>query len=289
MRGLCRILFNEKVFTNLQKSSNIQVRFHLKEEYLLILTVDIGNTNITLGAYKEDGQLGFISRLATDLRRTSDQYAAELRDILHLNGETTSSVEGAIISSVVPAVGSSLRKAIEKLTGITPMAIGPGVKTGLNIRIDNPAQLGADMVAGAVAAIAKYPLPCIVFDLGTATTISAIDKDGVFLGGAIAAGLGTTLDALATHTAQLPYIDISAPKKVIGTNTVDCMKSGLVVGAAAMLDGMAERMERELGMTATLVATGGLASSVTAHCERSIILDENLLLDGLYIVYNKNN
>ncbi len=253
----------------------------------MILTIDIGNTNITLGGYERE-RLLFTSRLATDPRRTSDQYAVELADILHLNGRDTDAVDGSVISSVVPAVGTAIKRAVEKLCGITPISIGPGVKTGLNIRIDNPAQLGADMVAGAVAAIAKYPLPCIVFDLGTATTISVIDANGAFLGGAIAAGLGTTLNALATGTAQLPFIDIAAPDKAIGTNTVDCMRSGLVVGAAAMLDGMAMRMERELGMTATLVATGGLAGSVTSHCEREIIIDDDLLLDGLYIVYKKN-
>ncbi len=253
----------------------------------MILTIDIGNTNITLGAYEAE-RLKFTSRLATDPRRTGDQYAIEIADILRLNGEEASSVSGAAISSVVPAVGSAVRQAIVKLFGIEPISIGPGVKTGLNIRIDNPAQLGADMVAGAVAAIAKYPLPCIVFDLGTATTVSVIDEGGAFIGGAIAAGLGTTLNALATGTAQLPFIDLAAPDKVIGTNTVDCMRSGLVVGAAAMLDGMAKRMERELGKKATLVATGGRAGAVISHCERDIIIDDDLLLDGLYIVYKKN-
>ncbi len=253
----------------------------------MILTVDIGNTNITLGAYEAE-RLIFTARLATDNRRTADQYAVEIADLLRLNGKQTHQVTGAAISSVVPAVGSAVNQAIIKLFGIAPISIGPGVKTGLNIRIDNPAQLGADMVAGAVAAIAKYPLPCIVFDLGTATTISVIDSNGAFIGGAIAAGLGTTLNALATGTAQLPFIDIDAPNKVIGTNTVDCMRSGLVVGAAAMLDGMAARMERELGQKATLIATGGRAGAVISHCERDIIIDDDLLLDGLYIVYKKN-
>lgn len=252
----------------------------------MILTVDIGNTNITVGAY-EGEKLSFISRLATDKLRTSDQYAIELHNILHLNG-LSSSLEGAIVSSVVPLVGAAMCSAIKKLGNVTPMVLGPGIRTGLNIRIDNPAQLGADLAAGAVAAIAKYPTPCIIFDLGTATTISVIDKDGAFLGGAIAAGPATTLDALATHTAQLPYIDFTAPQKIIGSNTVDCMKSGIVVGAAAMLDGMAKRMEAELGCQATLVATGGLASSVAKYCEREVIIDDNLLLEGLRLIYNKN-
>ncbi len=253
----------------------------------MILTIDIGNTNITLGAYESE-RLSFTARLATDSRLTGDQYAIEIADLLRLNGKEPNAVKGAAISSVVPSVGSSIKQAIEKLCGISVISIGPGVKTGLNIRIDNPAQLGADMVAGAVAATAKYPLPCIVFDLGTATTISVIDENGAFIGGAIAAGLGTTLNALATGTAQLPFIDIAAPDRVIGTNTVDCMRSGLVVGAAAMLDGMASRMEKELGKKATLVATGGRAGAVISHCERDIIIDDDLLLEGLYIVYRKN-
>jgi type III pantothenate kinase len=254
----------------------------------MILAIDIGNTNITMGAY--DGEkLRFISRLATDQHRTGDQYAVEVRDILDLNGCTADGIEGAIISTVVPGVGTVMRSAVQKLCGIVPMMIGPGIRTGLNIRIDNPAQLGADLVAGAVAAVAKYPMPCIVFDLGTATTVSVLDKDGNMLGGAIAAGPATTLEALATHTAQLPYISIEAPDHVIGSNTIDSMKSGIVIGAAAMLDGMALRIERELGQSATLVATGGLAGKVIAECEREIILDDNLLLEGLRIIYAKNS
>ena len=253
----------------------------------MVLTIDIGNTNITLGVFKGE-TLVFTSRLATDTKRTEDQYAFELRNILVLHECSRSEIEGTIISSVVPHVGALMSRAVELLLGYTPMMLGPGVKTGLNIKIDNPAQLGADLAAGAVAAVAKYPLPCIICDLGTATTISVVDKSGAFLGGAIAAGLTTTLDALATKTAQLPYIDIGAPKSVIGSNTIDCMKSGLVLGAATMLEGMAERIERELGEKATLVATGGLASKVVAECEREVIIDDNLLLDGLLIIYNKN-
>lgn len=254
----------------------------------MVLTIDIGNTNITLGIF--DGEkLVFTSRLATDNRRTEDQYALELRNILVLHECSRAAVEGAIISSVVPHVGAMMSRAVEILLGFSPMMLGPGIKTGLNIKIDNPAQLGADLAAGAVAAVNKYPLPCIVFDLGTATTVSVIDKSGAFRGGAIAAGLSTTLEALATHTAQLPFIDIDAPRSVIGTNTVDCMKSGLVLGAAAMLEGMARRIETELGETATLVATGGLAGKVVVQCDRAIILDDNLLLDGLLAIYNKNS
>lgn len=253
----------------------------------MLLTIDIGNTNITLGVY-DGGRLTMLSRLATDHRRTEDQYALELRDILDINGGSASSIDGAIICSVVPAVGALVEQAVEKLCGVTPLVLGPGVKTGLHIKIDNPAQLGSDLVAGAVAALAYYPLPCIIIDLGTASTISVLDRDGLFLGGAIAAGIGITLEALATKTAQLPYIHVEAPARVIGTNTVDSMKSGLVLGSAAMLDGMVDRIEEELGQKASVVATGGLAKSVIAHCRREMILNENLLLEGLCMIYEKN-
>ncbi len=254
----------------------------------MILTIDIGNTNVTLGGYIND-KLSFTARVATDPTRTADQYAVELNQILELNGIKPHDISGAVIGSVVPSVGTAYKRAIRKLCSVEPIVIGSGIKTGLNIRIDNPAQLGADLVCGAVGAVNKYPVPCIIFDLGTATTISVIDKDSAMIGGAIAAGLVTTMDALATKTAQLPFVDIDAPAKAIGTNTIDCIKSGLILGAASMLDGIAERFEKELGCKATLVATGGLAEKVTAHCEREIIIDDNLLLDGLLLIYKKNN
>ena len=167
--------------------------------------------------------------------------------------------------------------------------LGPGVKTGLNIKIDNPAQLGADLVAGAVGALEEYTMPCVVIDLGTATTLSVIDRNGAFLGGTIAAGVRLTLKALTENTAQLPSIPIEAPRSVIGANTVDSMQSGLVFGTAAMLDGLLDKIEEELGETPTVVATGGLAAEIIAHCRRNIIYNENLLLDGLRAIYEKNN
>lgn len=254
---------------------------------MILLTIDVGNTNITVGAYKGD-RLEFVARLATDHRRTCDQYAIELRDILHIYKVSTGDISGAIISSVVPAVGTAVRRAIPKICGIKPIMLGPGVKTGLNIKIDNPAQLGADLAAGAVAALKKYPLPCIIIDLGTASTISVLSEKGEFMGGVIAAGAGITLEALATKTAQLPYINIEAPASVIGTNTIDCMKSGIVLGTASMLDGMISRIERELGQKATVVATGGVANDIISCCESEIIADEHLILEGLRIIYNKN-
>ncbi len=253
----------------------------------MLLCFDIGNTNITIGGYKGD-ELAFTARLATDIRRTSDQYAIEIRDIIHIYEIERSEITDAAICSVVPTVGSAVAKAINQLFGFEPMILGPGVKTGLNIKIDNPAQLGADLAAGAVGALAKYPYPCIVIDLGTATTISVIGKSGEFIGGAIAAGIKLTLDALSTKTAQLPMVGLEAPSKVIGSNTVDCMKSGLIIGAASMIDGMITRIERELGCEATVIATGGLAPTVVNFCDHKIKLDDNLLLDGLKVIYTKN-
>ncbi len=253
----------------------------------MILAIDVGNTNITLGVYDNE-KLSFTARFATEAHRTADQYAMDLNSLLALYRVERSEISGIAISSVVPSVGSALRKAANRLFEVEPVVIGPGVKTGLNIRIDNPAQLGADLVAGCVGALAKYPLPCIVFDLGTATTVSVIDKSGAMIGGAIAAGPVTTMNALATKTAQLPFVDLESPSKTIGANTADCIKSGVIIGAAAMLDGLADRMEDELGEPATVVATGGLAPSVTSHCKRKIIIDDNLLLDGLMQIYKRN-
>ncbi len=253
----------------------------------MLICVDIGNSNITIGVFDKDN-LKFTARLATDNRRTSDQYAIEIRDIIHIYEIERSEITHAAISSVVPTVGSAVEKAIVKLFGINPIVLGPGVKTGLNIKIDNPAQLGADLAAGAVGALAKYPTPSIVIDMGTATTISVIGKNGEFLGGVIAAGVKLTMDALSSRTAQLPSVGLEAPKKAIGTNTNDCIKSGLIIGQAAMLDGMIARIERELGSKTTVIATGGLAPEVVRHCDREIILDDNLLLDGLKIIHDKN-
>lgn len=254
----------------------------------MLLAIDIGNTNITLGAYR-DNVLAFTARLATDTRLTTDQYAVQIRDIIMLYEQDYTEIEDCIISSVVPSVGNAVSRAVSRLCDIVPLMIGPGVKTGLNIKIDNPAQLGADLVAGAVGAIAEYTLPCVIIDMGTASTVSVIDRNGVFLGGAIAAGIQLTLKALCENTAQLPAIHIEAPKSVIGSNTVDSMKSGLVFGTAAMIDGLLDRIEDELSESPTVVVTGGLSQEIIIHCKRDIIYNENLLLDGLREIYEKNH
>lgn len=254
----------------------------------MLLTIDIGNTNVTLGTY--DGSiLSFTARLATEQRRTDDQYAVEIKNLLSLYGIDPEDIEDAIIASVVPSVGKSICHAVSKLCHIVPLMLGPGVKTGLNIKIDNPAQLGADLVAGAVGALDAYTMPCVVIDMGTASTLSVLDRNGTFLGGVIAAGVRLTLKALAENTAQLTSIPIEAPKSVIGANTVECMQSGLVFGAAAMIDGLLDKIEDELGEKPTVVATGGLSKEIITHCSRDIIYNENLLLEGLRVIYEKNN
>lgn len=254
----------------------------------MLLTIDIGNTNITLGAF-EGSVLSFTARLATEATKTDDQYAVEINNLLCLYGHSKMDVEDCIISSVVPSVGKSISTAVSKLCHIVPLMLGPGVKTGLNIKIDNPAQLGADLVAGAVGALEEYTMPCAVIDMGTASTISVLDENGTFLGGVIAAGVRLTLKALTENTSQLTSIPIEAPDSVIGSNTVECMQAGLVYGTASMLDGLLDKIEEEIGMELTVVATGGLSKDIITHCHRNIIYDENLLLNGLRAIYEKNN
>lgn len=254
----------------------------------LLLTIDIGNTNLTLGAYLGD-ELKFVSRLATDRSRTEDQYAIELKNIFTLYGYSFESFDGCAISSVVPELTGAVAGAAERITGKTPLILGPGVKTGINILADDPSQAGADLVAASVAAAKLYPLPCFVIDLGTATKINVIDENGSFCGCAIAPGVAISLNALSSKTSQLPAISLSAPKKAIGTNTVDCMQSGVVFGTAAMLDGLCDRMEEELGRKVqSFVATGGLSREIIKSCRHEMIYDSELILKGLRIIYEKN-
>lgn len=252
----------------------------------MILTIDVGNTHTIIGAYKND-VLTFTSRISTDKNKTQDEYAVAIKSVLSLY-DANGSVEGAIISSVVPQVSSLLENALKKLFDCKIFIVGPGVKTGLNIKIDNPAQLGADLVCVSVAALKKYPLPSIVFDLGTATTISALNEKGEMIGGSILSGVNTALNALAQGTAQLPQISLSGNVEVIGTNTIDCMRSGAVLGNAAMMDGMILRYKEILGQNTTVIATGGLASLIVPNCRENITVDSNLLFDGLYAIYKKN-
>lgn len=254
----------------------------------MLLAIDVGNTNIVLGCF--DGEeILFRERVSTSQQATDLEYIALIRtslDMYHIHSEQ---ITEAIISSVVPSVTATLRKAISKYTGVEAMVVGPGIKTGLSIVIDNPAQLGSDLVVDAVAGIHEYPLPLIVIDMGTATTLSVIDSKKRYLGGVIMTGVAVSTDALVSRTSQLPRIAFEAPKHVIGTNTIDCMKSGILYANASALDGMIERIEEELGESCTVVATGGLAGTITPLCRRQgIILDDDLLLKGLHLIYRKN-
>ena len=253
----------------------------------MLLAIDIGNTNIVIGCIEAE-KICHELRLATDLVKTSDQYWMDLKGVLALYDLQADEIEGVIISSVVPPVLNSLRTAVMKLTGRTPMVVGPGLKTGLNIAGGNAGQVGSDLVVAAVAALRDYPAPVIIIDMGTATTMTVIDREARVLGGAIIPGVGISLEALANGTSQLPHISLDAPKKCISTDTVEAMRSGSVYGTAAMLDGMIERMEEELGVKATVVATGGISRFVLPMCRSEIRYDRDLLLRGLRILYEKN-
>ncbi len=252
-----------------------------------ILTIDIGNSNIVIGLVSPEEDL-FLERLSTIREKTDAEYAMALSSIFKLHQISFSEIDGSIISSVVPPLTMTLARAIQQISGLTPLIVGPGIKTGLKIRTDNPAQLGSDRVVDAVAAMAEYPLPLIVIDMGTATTISVIDRDGVYQGGTIAPGVRTSMDAMISRSSQLPRIDLEYDSGVIGTNTIDCMKSGMILGNASMIDGMISRIEHELGYPTNVVATGGLAHCIIPHCYHQIRYDEGLLIKGLALLYRKN-
>ena len=253
----------------------------------MLLAIDIGNTNLVIGCIENDKIL-FKARIATDRTRTSDQYGVEIKNMMEAYGVQVSDIDDCIIASVVPPVFNSVKTGVWKVIGKQPMVVGPGLKTGLNIHVDVPSQVGSDRIVVAVAALAEYKAPLILMDLGTATTMDVIEPDNVYMGGVILPGVKVALDALTSRAAQLPAISLDKPKSVVGKNTVDCMRSGMMYGTAASIDGLVERIEAELGHPATLIATGGMAQFVTPLCKREIILEKDLLLKGLNIIYKKN-
>lgn len=253
----------------------------------MILAIDVGNTNIVLGCIDEE-KTYFIERLSTVLTKTELEYAVDVKTVLDLYQMELDKIEGCIISSVVPQITGILQLAVRKVLGTEALALGPGVRTGLNIQMDNPASVGADLVAAAVAGVAFYPVPLILIDMGTATTVTVVDEHKSYIGGMIYPGLGISLAALTQRASQLGGISLDAPKHVVGKNTIDSMKSGILYSNAAALDGIIDRMEEELGVKAAVVATGGLAKKVIPHCKRKITLDEDLILKGLLIIYRKN-
>ncbi len=253
----------------------------------MILALDVGNTNIEIGCIEDEG-IRFTERFSTDLRKTDLEYAMLIKTIMEIHGVGQDEIEGTIISSVVPPLTHVLKVALRKLLDTQPIVVGAGVKTGLNIRMDNPASIGADLIVGSVAAIAEYGAPLIIIDMGTATTMAVIDRNGIYSGGVILAGVNMTLEALSSRTAQLPLVSLGAPKRVIGKNTIDAMQSGIIFGEASMLDGMIERFEEELGYETRHVGTGGLSRLIIPYCRHEITIDPFLTLKGLKLVYDKN-
>lgn len=253
----------------------------------MILAIDMGNTNIVIGGI-DSQNIYFEERVTTDRNKTNLEYAIAMKNILEIHEISPEDIEGAIISSVVPPLNNTLITAVKKITGKTPLLVGSGMKTGLNIIMDNPKTTGSDMIVDAVAALREYPAPLIIIDMGTATTMSVIDPAGSYIGGVILPGLKISLDTLSSRTAQLPQISLKTPDKVIGKNTIDCMRAGIMFGTASMIDGIIDRMEEELGQTTTIIATGGLSRFVMPLCRHHIIIDNALLLKGLFILYEKN-
>ena len=254
----------------------------------MLLTIDIGNSNIVYGLPAGEGRARRLYRLGTVPERPVEEYFTLAASLFAREGVELGRVDGAVICSVVPVLVPVLSQVVQRLTGITPYIVTSRSKSGLTLAIPEGDTLGNDILAADAAAAAEYPLPAIIFDMGTATTVTVLDGEGAFRGGAIIPGVQLSLSALASHTSLLPAISLDAPPHAIGTNTVDCMKSGSILGAALLLDGMIDRMESELGQQATVVATGGLARCIVPICTHEILLNEDLLLYGLAVLYEKN-
>ncbi len=253
----------------------------------MILTVDIGNSNIAFGGFSEE-TLIFKGRLSTDMNATEDEYAAKILSLLSLYGVESTEIEGAIVSSVVPPLNAVFKKTLCFLFDTEPILVGPGIKTGIGIRCDSPASVGADLISASVAAHTLYGSPVLIVDVGTATKMTVVDEGGTFIGVSIAPGIRMGLDALAEQTAQLPRVSPEAPTQAVAKNTADCIRSGVIFGHSAMIDGMIDRIREELSEDIPVLITGGLAEAVLPYCRREMTYDENLVLKGLYILYRKN-
>ncbi len=254
----------------------------------MLLTIDVGNTNIKLGIY--DGtELHRIIKISTDSHKTADEIAVELYTLFQVYGVDTLSITGCIISSVVPRITNRLKAAVKSVTGIDAIIVGPGIKTGVNICIDDPATLGADLVVACAAAQSMFTLPCVVISMGTATAMFVIDEQKRMLGGTIAPGVSISLDALTSHGALLPAISLTPPKHIIGKNTDDSIRAGVVTGTACMIDGMIDKIEAEIKNKCSVVATGGIAPMIATSCSHDIIVKDDLILEGLRIIYDKNS
>ena len=253
----------------------------------MILTIEIGNSTITLGGV-EGSDIRFECRINTDRVKTSDTYCIDLKTLFEIYGIDMASIEGVIIASVVPQVLNSVRTAIRKLLNTAPLVVGPGLKTGLDIRLENPGQMGADLVAADVAALSEHKPPLIIIDMGTATTMAVLDPNGAHLGGCVCPGVKISLEALTGNTSLLPGIQLDSPKQALGRNTADAMRSGIMFGTASMLDGMIDRFRAETGWDFTIVATGGLAKHIVPLCHNEIVYDRHLIIKGLARLYRDN-
>jgi type III pantothenate kinase len=263
----------------------------------MLLVLDVGNTNTVLGVFQatpgEQGAVHFDKliahwRVSTTKTQTVDEYGVLFRNLFAMNDLDVRSVQGTVISSVVPPLDSTLREVCERYFRIKPLFIEPGVKTGMPVHYDNPAEVGADRIVNSVAAFEKYGGPCIVVDFGTATTFDVVSPKGEYLGGVITPGIGISADALFEHTARLPRVDIRKPHKVLATNTVNSLQSGLYYGYIGLIDGILERLIAEMGSAVAVVATGGLASLMGGGSKYIREVDDLLTLEGLRIIYERN-
>lgn len=253
----------------------------------MLLVIDVGNTNIVLGIFKGK-ELMDHWRVSTNRLWTTDEYGVLIRNLFYLNGVNSDEIDAIIISSVVPPVMPTLERMCQRYFGLTPLVIGPGVKTGMDIKYDNPREVGADRIVNAVAAYEKFGGPVIIIDFGTATTFCAVDKKGTYLGGAICPGIGISTDALVQRTAKLPRIEVVRTDKVICRNTVESMQAGVFYGFVGQVDGIVARMRKELGCKAKVVATGGLAVIVAPATDAIDVVEPMLTLEGLRIIYDRN-
>lgn len=293
-----------QIFTSISKT-DLKIELKQKEKYDIILScriffpsktnevifmllcTDVGNTNIKFALYKGEKLLMKL-RFSTNRSKTADDYAVDLYTIFKINNVNVKEISGSIISSVVPLVTDLLKKAIMTVANVDSLVIGPGIKTGLDIRLDNPGAVGSDIVCMCVALKEYYPCPVIVVGMGTATTILYMNENKAYCGGVILPGVQISLDALTARCALLPSVNFSAPQKAIGTNTADCIRSGIIYSNAAMIDGMIDRFEEEVHQKCTLVATGGMAQHIVSYCKKNIIINDDLVLEGLRLIYEKN-
>jgi type III pantothenate kinase len=254
----------------------------------MLLAVDIGNTNIVFGLF-EGAELRLEWRAETRVERTGDEYAALLRGLFELSGIQLPEVTAGIISSVVPPATSPIERFFQRYLKLTPLVVGPGIKTGMSILYENPREVGADRIVNAVAAYARFPQGAVVVDFGTATTFDVITDRGEYAGGIIAPGLAISADALFRSTAKLPRVEVTRPKTAIGRNTVNSIQSGLVFGYAGLVDALVKRIQAETKFSPRVVATGGLAGLIAAESSTIEECDELLTLRGLQILHERNH